>query len=125
MTRPLFVTDPGLASADRPTTLEILDDAGVAMRVFSDVKPNPVDANLTAGVAAFKAGGHDGVIAFGGGSALDLGKVIAFMAGQTRPVWDFEDVGDWWTRADPTASRRSSPCRRPPAPARRSAAPAC
>ena len=64
------------------------------------MQPNPVEANLAAGVAAFKAGGHDGVVAFGGGSALDAGKLIAFMNGQTRPVLDFEDVGDWWTRAD-------------------------
>ncbi|MEL6211342.1 MAG: iron-containing alcohol dehydrogenase, partial [Pseudomonadota bacterium] len=59
--------------------------------------------NLAAGIEAFKAGGHDGVVAFGGGSGLDLGKMIAFMAGQTRPVWDFEDIGDWWTRADADA----------------------
>ena len=71
--------------------------------MFSDVKPNPVESNLTAGVAAFTKGKHDGVIAFGGGSALDLGKLIAFQAGQTRPVWDFEDVGDWWTRANSDA----------------------
>ena len=56
--------------------------------------------NLAEGVAAYQASGHDGVIAFGGGSGLDLGKMVAFMAGQTRPVWDFEDIGDWWTRAD-------------------------
>src|SRR5205823_11944275 len=55
---------------------------------------------VTAGVSAYKAGNHDGVIAFGGGSALDAGKLIAFMKGKSRPVWDFEDVGDWWTRAD-------------------------
>ncbi len=60
-------------------------------------------SNLDAGLAAWRAGGHDGVVAFGGGSALDLGKAIAFMGGQTRPVWDFEDVGDWWTRADAEA----------------------
>ena len=71
--------------------------------MFSDVKPNPVESNLTAGIAAFKKGKHDGVIAFGGGSALDLGKLIAFQAGQTRPVWDFEDIGDWWTRANSDA----------------------
>src|SRR5690606_26489790 len=53
------------------------------------------------GLEALRAGRHDGVVAFGGGSALDAGKVIAFMAGQTRPMWDFEDIGDWWTRADP------------------------
>ena len=68
--------------------------------MFADVQPNPVDANVEAGIAAFRKGGHDGVVAFGGGSGLDTGKVIAFMAGQTRPLWDFEDIGDWWTRAD-------------------------
>jgi alcohol dehydrogenase class IV len=99
--RPLFVTDPGLAKLPvAASTLNILDDAKVPYAVFSDVKPNPVEANLTAGIAAYKKGKHDGVIAFGGGSALDLGKLIAFQAGQTRPVWDFEDIGDWWTRAN-------------------------
>ncbi|MEY4254859.1 MAG: hypothetical protein RLZZ141_86, partial [Pseudomonadota bacterium] len=53
------------------------------------------------GVAVYRAGQHDGVIAVGGGSGLDVGKAIAFMSGQTRPLWDFEDIGDWWTRADP------------------------
>jgi alcohol dehydrogenase len=72
----------------------------VSAKVFSEIKPNPVEANVVAGVAAFKSGKHDGVIAFGGGSALDVGKLIAFMAGQSRPLWDFEDVGDWWTRAN-------------------------
>jgi alcohol dehydrogenase class IV len=69
--------------------------------IYADVRGNPVAKNVEEGVAAYKAGGHDGVIAFGGGSALDVGKAIAFMAGQTRPMWDFEDIGDWWTRADP------------------------
>jgi len=101
---PLFVTDPGLAKLPVvASTLEILDEAGVKYAVFSDVKPNPVESNLNAGVSVFNDGKHDGVIAFGGGSALDLGKLIAFQAGQTRPVWDFEDVGDWWTRADSKA----------------------
>ncbi len=67
------------------------------------MKPNPVESNLYAGVKVFNEGKHDGVIAFGGGSALDLGKLIAFQAGQTRDVWDFEDIGDWWTRADSNA----------------------
>ena len=102
--KPLFVTDPGLAKlpvvAD---TLAILEKAGIAHGVFADVKPNPVESNLAAGVDMFREGEHDGVIAFGGGSALDLGKLIAFQARQTRPVWDFEDIGDWWTRADATA----------------------
>lgn len=98
---PLFVTDPGLAKLPVvASTLKILDDAKVPYGVFSDVKPNPVDPNLAAGIAVFKQGKHDGVIAFGGGSALDLGKLIAFQAGQTRPIWDFEDIGDWWTRAN-------------------------
>ncbi|MEO1312467.1 MAG: iron-containing alcohol dehydrogenase, partial [Pseudomonadota bacterium] len=68
---------------------------------FSRIQPNPVGADVEAGGAAYKEGGHDGVIAFGGGSGLDLGKAVAFMAGQSRPIWDFEDIGDWWTRADP------------------------
>ncbi|MEQ8815357.1 MAG: iron-containing alcohol dehydrogenase [Thalassobaculum sp.] len=99
--RPLLVTDRGLAGLPiTAATLDILDAAGLGRAMFSQVDPNPTDVNLAAGVAAFKAGGHDGVIAFGGGSGLDLGKLVAFQAGQTRPVWDFEDIGDWWTRAD-------------------------
>lgn len=100
--RPLIVTDPVLAAM--PMIAEAvagLAEAGVQAGVFSDVRSNPVAANVEAGVRALREGGHDGVIAFGGGSALDVGKVVAFMAGQTRPLWDFEDVGDWWTRADP------------------------
>ncbi|MBN8959317.1 MAG: iron-containing alcohol dehydrogenase [Rhizobiales bacterium] len=99
--RPLLVTDPTVAKM--PMTADVvakLKAVGMTVAVFSDVQPNPVEANVKAGVAAFKSGGHDGVIAFGGGSALDAGKLVAFMHGQTRPVWDFEDVGDWWTRAD-------------------------
>ncbi len=102
MTRPLLVTDPVLLKLPiAARALEVLEAGGVAAKVFSDVKPNPVAANVEAGVAALRSGQHDGVIAFGGGSGLDAGKVIAFMAGQTRPMWDFEDIGDWWTRADP------------------------
>jgi alcohol dehydrogenase class IV len=102
--RPLLVTDKGLANLPiTKNALDILEGAGLGRAMFSDVDPNPTDKNLDAGVAAFRAGGHDGVIAFGGGSGLDLGKLIAFMAGQTRPVWDFEDIGDWWTRADADA----------------------
>ena len=100
ISRPLFVTDAGLK--ELPITAaarELLPGAGF----FAEVKANPVDANVEAGVAAFKAGGHDGVVAFGGGSGLDVGKCIAFMAGQTRPIWDFEDIGDWWKRADADA----------------------
>ncbi|RMF36148.1 MAG: iron-containing alcohol dehydrogenase, partial [Alphaproteobacteria bacterium] len=102
ITRPLLVTDRGLA--DLPITaraLEVMEAAGLGRAMFSDVDPNPSDVNLEAGLAVYRAGGHDGVVAFGGGSGLDLGKMVAFMSGQTRPVWDFEDIGDWWTRADP------------------------
>ena len=99
--KPLLVTDKGLADLPITTaTLDIMEAAGLGRGLFSEVDPNPNDKNLEAGVAAYNAGGHDGVIAFGGGSGLDLGKMVAFMAGQTRPVWDFEDIGDWWTRAD-------------------------
>lgn len=101
MKRPLVVTDKALA--ELPITknaLKLLSDAGLEAALFCDVRSNPTGENLEAGVAAFRAGGHDGVVAFGGGSGLDLGKLVAFMSGQKRPVWDFEDIGDWWTRAD-------------------------
>ena len=102
MNRPLFATDAGLAALPLVTDIVTdLRDAGLEVGLFHDVKPNPVEANIIAGVEAYRAGGHDGVIAFGGGSGLDAAKVIAFMQGQTRPIWDFEDIGDWWTRADP------------------------
>ena len=101
ISKPLLVTDRGLANLPiTQDTLALLDDAGLGRALFSDVDPNPNEKNLEQGLKAFNDGGHDGVIAFGGGSGLDLGKVIAFMCGQTRPVWDYEDVGDWWTRAD-------------------------
>ena len=104
MKKPLLVTDKGLANLPiTQETLDLLEAAGLGRAMFSEVDPNPNEKNLDAGVAAYKAGGHDGVIAFGGGSGLDLGKMVAFMAGQTRPVWDFEDVDDWWTRADADA----------------------
>jgi len=96
--RPLLVTDEGLRDAPMVRrALALVPGAGL----FAGVRGNPVAANIADGLAAYRAGGHDGVIAFGGGSALDAGKVIAFMSGQSRPLWDFEDVGDWWTRADP------------------------
>src|ERR1700683_2355323 len=69
--------------------------------LFSAVRGNPASSHVEAALRAYRSGGHDGVVAFGGGSALDVGKVVAFMSRQTRPLWDFEDIGDWWTRADP------------------------
>lgn len=102
ISRPLFVTDPGLLALPMTASaIESLRAEGLEPGVFAEVQPNPTDANVEAGIKALRAGGHDGVVAFGGGSALDCGKVVAFMRGQTRPMWDFEDVGDWWTRADP------------------------
>ncbi|KAB2886649.1 MAG: iron-containing alcohol dehydrogenase [Albidovulum sp.] len=101
MKRPLLVTDKALASL--PITgqaLDILDAAGLGRAVFSEVDPNPNEMNMEAGLKVYRAGGHDGVVCFGGGSALDLGKMIALMVDQTVPVWDLEDIGDWWTRAD-------------------------
>ncbi|MCG8691483.1 MAG: iron-containing alcohol dehydrogenase [Minwuiales bacterium] len=102
MRRPLLVTDPGLSALPMVAdAVQACTDAGLDCGLFHDVQANPVSANVDAGVAAYRAGGHDGVIAFGGGSGLDVGKAVAFMAGQTRPIWDFEDRADWWTRADP------------------------
>ena len=100
--RPLLVTDPGLAALPMVhRTLARNEEAGVVTRLFSKIKPNPVGADVERGLAVYAGGRHDGVIAFGGGSALDVGKVIAFMSGQRRPLWDFEDKEDWWSRADP------------------------
>ncbi|HYM96501.1 MAG TPA: iron-containing alcohol dehydrogenase, partial [Candidatus Sulfotelmatobacter sp.] len=98
MRRPLLVTDEGLRDAPMVRrALALVPGAAL----FARVRGNPVAANIEEGLQAYRGGDHDGVIAFGGGSALDAGKVIAFMSGQTRPMWDFEDIGDWWTRADP------------------------
>ncbi len=104
ITKPLLITDRGLADMEITTrTLDLLEDAGLGRAIFADVDPNPNEKNAAAGVKAYNDGGHDGVVAFGGGSGLDLGKLVAFLAGQTRPLWDFEDIGDWWTRADADA----------------------
>lgn len=101
ISRPLFVTDKGLAPM--PMVADILSDlsrAGLKVEMFSDVRPNPSEENVLAGCKAFKAGRHDGVIAFGGGSGLDTGKMIALMHAQNLSIFELEDIGDWWTRAD-------------------------
>lgn len=103
ISRPLLVTDRALARL--PITeqaLAVLEAAGLGRSLFSGVDTNPTEINLAEGIAAYRAGSHDGVVGFGGGSALDLAKLIALMAGQRAElsVWDLEDVGDWWTRAD-------------------------
>jgi alcohol dehydrogenase len=99
--RPLFVTDPGLAAM--PMVHAVVDDlkrAGLSVVVFADVRSNPVEDNVLAGVRAYHSGSHDGVVAFGGGSGLDVGKLVALMQGQDLSVFELEDVDDWWTRAD-------------------------
>lgn len=102
ITHPLIVTDKGLENSSIIATVcAVLAKAGLAHAVYAEVQGNPVGKNVDDGTALYRSGGHDGVVAVGGGSGLDVGKAIAFMAGQTRPLWDFEDVGDWWTRADP------------------------
>jgi len=104
MTNPLFVTDPVLGSLDvTQSVLQILKDSGLHHGVFSDIEANPVGGDVDKGVAQLRANGHDGVIAFGGGAALDVGKAIALMAHQSRPLWDFEDIGDYWTRVNEAA----------------------
>jgi len=100
--KPLLVTDKALATL--PITaraLDLLEEGGLGRAMFSEVDPNPNEMNMEAGLKVYRAGGHDGVVCFGGGSALDLGKMIALMADQPVSVWELEDVGDWWTRANP------------------------
>ncbi len=101
ITKPLLVTDPGLARL--PMVIDAIAHnaaAGISTALFSNIRPNPVAANVTDGLAAYRSGAHNGIIAMGGGSALDSAKAVALMAGQTRPLWDFEDVGDNWSRAN-------------------------
>ena len=101
MRRPLLITDPGLAALPLiGNVLELCRSTGLECGLFHDIKGNPTGKNVEDGVAIFKAGGHDGVIAFGGGSALDAAKAVALMVGQDRPLWDFEDVGDNYLRVN-------------------------
>lgn len=101
--KPLLVTDKALASLPiTANAVAVLQAHGLGSAVFSEVDPNPNETNMADGIAVYLAGGHDGVICFGGGSALDLGKMIALMAHQRADlsVWDLEDIDDWYTRAD-------------------------
>ena len=101
ITKPLLVTDKGLAKTDIvKKTLLILKEKNIITKLYSNVVGNPTGKNVNEGVESFKKDNCDGVIAFGGGSGLDVGKAIAFMSGQTLPIWDFEDVGDNWTKAN-------------------------
>ena len=98
---PLIVTDPGILQTD------IIEKINYSLNkkanIFSEVKSNPTGQNVEEGVKQFNQNNHDGVIAVGGGSGMDTGKGIAFMSKQKRPLWDFEDIGDWWTRANSDA----------------------
>ena len=99
--KPLLVTDKGLSNSEIvKNTISILKDDNVQVELFSDVVGNPTGTNVNDGVKSYKDNQCDGVIAFGGGSGLDVGKAIAFMSGQNLPIWDFEDVGDNWTKAN-------------------------
>jgi len=98
---PLFVTDKDLINLDttKNIILELKKNFSI-LTIFSNFSGNPIGENVEEGVSEFKKNKCDGVIAFGGGSSLDVGKAIAFMSGQSRPIWDFEDIGDYWKRAD-------------------------
>ena len=96
--KPLIVTDPGILKTN--IVEKINQSLNSKANIFSDVQSNPTGNNVEQGVLFFNANSNDGVIAVGGGSGMDVGKGIAFMAGQNRPLWDFEDIGDYWTRAN-------------------------
>ena len=99
--KPLLVTDKGLADSDIvKNSLNDLKKEGFLVELYSNVVGNPTGNNVEEGVSSFKKNNCDGVVAFGGGSGLDVGKAIAFMSGQSLPIWDFEDVGDNWTKAN-------------------------
>jgi len=118
--RPLLVTDEGLRETPMiRNALALVPGTGL----FAGVRGNPVAANIDAGLEVYRSGHHDGVIAFGGGSALDAGKVIAFMSGQTRPMWDFGTLVTGGRGPIPRASPRSSRCPPLRVPARKSVAP--
>ena len=99
--KPLLVTDSGLANSEIvKKTLEKLNNENIITEIYSNVTGNPTGTNVNEGVIYYKKKNCDGVIAFGGGSGLDVGKAVAFMSGQTLPIWDFEDVGNNWTKAN-------------------------
>ncbi len=101
MNAPLLVTDPGLAGLPMVSdAITQCEQAGLKIGLFSDIKPNPTGSNVDDGIKVYRAGNHDGVIAFGGGSGLDAGKAVAVAANQSCSMWDLEDVGDNWLNAD-------------------------
>ncbi len=98
ISNPLIVTDPGILKTNIIEKIQSsLTNKAI---IYSDVQSNPTGKNVSEGVIQFNLNNNDGVIAVGGGSGMDVGKGIAFMAKQKRPLWDFEDIDDWWTRAN-------------------------
>ena len=98
---PLFVTDKDLINLEMTKNIIFeVKKKFSTLTIFSNFSGNPIGENVEEGVLEFKKNKCDGVVAFGGGSGLDVGKAIAFMSGQSRPIWDFEDIGDYWKRAD-------------------------
>ena len=98
---PLFVTDKDLINLPMvKSIISHLKKKFHKLSLFSNFSGNPIGENVDEGVKVFNENKCDGIIAIGGGSGLDVGKAIAFMSGQSRPIWDFEDIGDYWTRAD-------------------------
>lgn len=101
-TSPLIVTDQNLITHKVVNNiLDMLQDASLNYKTFSNIKPNPTEDNIIAGVMAFNTGEHDGIICIGGGSAIDAGKTIAFMSKQDKSIWEFEDIGDNFKKANP------------------------
>jgi len=101
ISKPLLVTDNGLAKSEIVlNAVNLLKDNNFSTEVYSKVVGNPTGTNVDEGVKSYKENNCDGVIAFGGGSGLDVGKAIAFMSAQTLPIWEFEDIGDNWTKAN-------------------------
>ena len=99
--KPLLITDSGLANSEIiKKTLDKLNNENITTEIYSNFTGNPTGTNVNEGVVYYKKKNCDGVIAFGGGSGLDVGKAVAFMSGQTLPIWDFEDVGDNWSKAN-------------------------
>ena len=101
ISKPLLVTDNGLAKSEIiSNAINLLKDNNFSIKIYSKVVGNPTGTNVDEGVKSYKENNCDGVIAFGGGSGLDVGKAIAFMSAQTLPIWEFEDIGDNWTKAN-------------------------
>ncbi len=102
--RPLFVSDRGLLNLPRTgSVLAAAEEAGLQVETFADVQSNPTVENVEQGIGAYRESDRDGIVAYGGGSAMDAGKGVALMVGQSRPIRDFEDIGDNWKRADAEA----------------------